>query len=524
MNKSFIIITMAALSLGAVCFVSCSKSDLPSESSAITDTDTTNVPTEPTPSRQGYHEQYRPQIHYSPAKNWVNDPNGMVYVDGTWHLYYQYNPYGNDWGNMSWGHATSTDLIHWKEQKVAITKTDLGDIFSGSCIVDKDNVAGFGKNAIIAYYTAASQYQQQAMAYSTDGGATFVQYSGNAVIPSTQADFRDQKVTYYEPAKKWIMSLATGNNHTVEFWSSTNLKSWTQESTFTIDNVNSNKGQWECPDLIKMGDQWVLLVNVNPGGPTLGSACMYFVGQFDGKNFTVNSDTYPKWVDYGMDNYAEVTWNNAPDGRLISISWMNNWQYAGAVPCTPWRSAFSLPKELALTEYNGEQLLTSKVVGEISKIAGEWKTISDGNVGTTTPYELEISLPAGCEGSITLSNDAGQMVTMDVSSSSNSFAVHRNSKTGIINFGNFSLPSIKAPLFAGTGEMTFDFYVDNSSVEVIGNDGRMVQTNLFFPQSIYNKVSISGMNGLIKARTFSSIWGNKNNILIRTSKFQYLWY
>ena len=347
-NHLFAITLVAVLMTAA--FAACSKDDHGQDYNPLIDNP---QPEKPTPTetnnQSSYNEQFRPQIHFTPAQYWMNDPNGMVYADGTYHLFYQYNPKGNDWGNMSWGHATSSDMIHWKEQAVAMTRDELGDVFSGSIVIDKDNTGGFGANAMVALYTAASNVQQQSLAYSTDGGKNFTRYTGNPVIRNNDDNLRDPKVFWHEETKQWVMALAKGWKMGVEFYGSPDLKNWTHLSTFFMELTGRPSIQWECPDLIKIDNKWVLLVSVNPGGPILGSGTMYFIGDFDGKTFVADNLSYPLWLDYGMDNYAGVTFSNM-GSRKVMIGWMNNWQYAGNVPCTPWRSAMTLPRELKLIE------------------------------------------------------------------------------------------------------------------------------------------------------------------------------
>ena len=505
-TRLFNIMMVGALCASAI-FASCSK-----ENPAVTpEPDPTPTPTpEPEPeSRSSYTEQYRPQIHFSPSQNWMNDPNGMVYYDGTYHLFYQYNPYSNDWGNMSWGHATSTDLIHWTEQSVALTKTDLGDIFSGSCVIDKDNTAGFGKNAMIAFYTANGEKQQQAIAYSTDGGTSFTHYSGNPVISNTTMnDFRDPKVFWHEESQQWIMSLAKGYEYAIDFYGSKDLKSWTKLSSFTSSVERCNKGQWECPDLLRMKyngeEKWVLVVSVNPGGPTSGSGTMYFVGSFDGTNFTADNLEYPLFLDYGMDNYAGVTWSNTGD-RIILLGWMNNWNYAGSVPCTPWRSAMTLPRELSLIDYNGTPLLAGKVVSEIDKIAGTWTDVKEGQTfDSADAYHLQVTLSTASNQTVTLQNESKEKFVIELNAAAKRLVARRNANTGAISFsGQFSLPSVQAPLNTTASEMTLDIYIDQSSVEVISSDGAVSLTNLVFPTSIYNSCSTTGT---AKVRSLKTIW------------------
>lgn len=454
-------------------------------------------------------EQYRPQIHYTPNANWINDPNGMVYDNGTWHLYYQYNPSGNGWGNMSWGHATSPDLIHWTEQPVAMRRNELGDIFSGSAIIDKDNVAGFGAGALLAFYTASGEHQQQCLAYSIDGGNTFTQYEGNPVIPNVEkADFRDPKVFYHEESGKWIMSLARGWDHVIEFWGSTNLKTWNPLSEFRIDNARVNQGQFECPDLIKLPyngtEKWVLIISNNPGGVAGGSATEYLIGNFDGTTFTPDALDYPLWLDYGADNYAGVTWSNSPDGRAILIGWMNNWNYAGDVPCDPWRSAMTLPRELTLVEVNGKPILASKVVSELDAIAGEWTEAPNGVCSGGKAYEMKITVDPKTLTTFSVGNEGGQCMEITVNPTSGRIVTNRTSATGDVSFNNlFSIPSISAPYNTSADELELHLYVDASSVELFSADGTVVITNLVFPTTPYDR--ISGVEG-VSYRALDSIW------------------
>lgn len=472
-------------------------------------------PTPPTPTPDSYNEQYRPQIHFTPAQNWMNDPNGMVYADGTYHLFYQYNPQGNDWGNMSWGHATSTDLMHWKEQAVAMTRDELGAIFSGSAVIDKDNTAGFGANAMVALYTSAGETgdvagkQQQSIAYSTDGGKTFTRYTGNPVIKNNDDNLRDPKVFWHADSKQWVMALAKGWARGVEFYGSTNLTSWNHLSTFVVDLPGRPNFQWECPDLIQMGNKWVLLVSVNPGGPILGSGMMYFVGDFDGMEFKADALDYPLWLDYGMDNYAGVTWSNTGD-RKIMIGWMNNWSYAGAVPCTPWRSAMTLPRELKLTTFGGKPLLCCPVVSEVDKIASQWQNVSSEALpldAKKSAYQLRINVGMDQNSTITLSNSKDEKFVIDIRSSDRTLTARRNAATGRVDFnGSFSIPSMQAPLNVEGNTVVVDLFVDQSSVEIVTQDGAMSMTNLVFPTSIYDQLTISNANCSAQVRSLSRIW------------------
>ena len=498
---------MMVAALLAAALTGCSKDDYKQDYNPLIDDKGKEEPV--TPEQTGRDEQYRPQIHFTPQKNWMNDPNGMVYADGVYHLFYQYNPLGNDWGNMSWGHATSPDMIRWTEQPVALTQDELGAIFSGSAVIDKDNTAGFGANAMVALYTSAGSTQQQSVAYSTDGGKSFTRYNANPVIKNSDDNLRDPKVFWHEGSKKWIMALAKGWVRGVDFYSSPDLKNWTHLSTFVTDLAGRPSLQWECPDLIEMdykgGQKWALLVSVNPGGPILGSGTMYFTGDFDGASFKADERDYPLWLDYGMDNYAGVTWSNT-ENRHLMIGWMNNWQYAGSVPCSPWRSAMTLPRELSLKEYDGKPLLCSKVVPELDAIAEGWK---DAGAQWDIPdaYQLQINLKLDQNASFTLSNEQGEKLEMGVYAQDRVLYVKRNAGTGKTSFnGSFSVPSMQGPLCVVGDTVTLDIYVDQSSVEVITAEGTLSLTNLVFPSSIYNSLKTAGSVQSVKIRRLKSIW------------------
>ena len=531
-SESFFTVTLVAVAMAAT-FVACSSDDPKQDYNPLIDDPKDEQPTEQPTTQNNYNETYRPQIHFTPAKNWMNDPNGMVYADGVYHLFYQYNPQGNDWGNMSWGHATSNDLIHWTEQTVALTRDELGAVFSGSCVVIAPPTAPAGasienattivppsggeEGAIVAFYTSAGETgdvagkQQQSIAYSTDGGKNFTRYTGNPVIKNDDDNLRDPKVFWHEPTKKWIMALAKGWKMGVEFYGSTDLKSWQHLSTFVVPLKGRPSLQWECPDLIQMGNKWVLLVSVNPGGPLVGSGMMYFTGQFDGTTFTADEREYPLWLDYGMDNYAGVTWSNTGDRRIM-IGWMNNWSYSGAVPCSPWRSAMTLPRELKLTEYNGKPLLCSTVVKEIDQIAEQWKDITP-NSSFLTPnahkdaYQLRLTIALDRATTVTLSNDADESFSFDISPSAGTLTAHRTAKSGSTMFnGTFSIPSMQTPLCVTGNSVTLDIFVDQSSVEVFTQDGTMAMTNLVFPSSIYNQLSVEGAAAECQVRNLKRIW------------------
>lgn len=301
-------------------------------------------------------EKYRPAYHHTPLYGWMNDPNGMVYKDGVWHLNYQYNPYGSKWQNMTWGHSTSTDLVHWEHHPATIEPNGLGSVFSGSSAVDPTGSAGFGKDAIVAMYTSAGETQQQSLAWSDDNGMTYHIYQGNPVL-TLDSEARDPNMFWDAANNRWVLTLAHALEHEMLFFTSPDMKEWTLESSFG-KGIGAQGGVWECPDLFELtidgtGEKkWVLLCNLNPGGIFGGSATQYFVGDFDGKKFTADTDSDgnipTKWLDFGKDHYATVSWSDAPDNRRTAIGWMSNWQYAAEVPTMQFRSANTLPREIGL--------------------------------------------------------------------------------------------------------------------------------------------------------------------------------
>ena len=293
-----------------------------------------------------YSERFRPQFHFSPKSNWMNDPNGLIFENDRYHLFYQFYPDSTVWGPMHWGHATSEDLTHWTHQPIALYPDSLGYIFSGSAVMDYKNSSGLGSEnqpAIVAIYTyhnmeyersGRNDYQTQGIAFSLDHGMTWEKYDGNPVIKNPGIkDFRDPKVFWHEPTQKWILILVAGDN--ARIYNSKNLIDWTFLSDFG-HNEGAHGGVWECPDLFPLttdqGDQkWVLIISINPGGPQGGSATQYFVGDFDGQKFTA-AQKESKWLDFGRDNYARVTYNDAPEGKRILMGWMSNWDYAQVTP------------------------------------------------------------------------------------------------------------------------------------------------------------------------------------------------
>lgn len=452
-------------------------------------------------------ESFRPVYHHTPAYGWMNDPNGMFYKDGVYHLYFQYNPYGSVWGNMHWGHSTSTDLMHWKFEGCAIVPDAWGAIFSGSCVVDHENTAGFGKEAVVAFYTSAKStpwgdIQMQSMAYSLDNGKTFTKYEGNPILTSSEKDFRDPKVFWYAPGKHWVMILAVGQH--MEIYSSVNLKEWKKESEFGAMQ-GAHGGVWECPDLVEIPvegtreKKWVLICNLNPGGPFGGSAAQYFVGSFDGKKFVNESPTQTKWMDWGKDNYATVTWNNAPDGRCIALGWMSNWQYANNVPTRQYRSANTLARDLTLYREGQELYLKSTPSVEVKKARGKKVSIPSFKVSEKheivnlfeekqEAYEVEIVIQNTGASKIAfcLLNDKGEKVSMYYDLNRKQFVMDR-SESGTVDFSK-DFPAVTVAPVNVDKELTLRLFVDRSSIEAFGEDGKFVMTNLVFPSQPYVKM------------------------------------
>ena len=431
-------------------------------------------------------EQYRPIYHHTPAYGWMNDPNGMFYKDGVWNLYFQHNPYGSQWENMTWGHSTSTDLVHWKYEGDAVEPDALGTVFSGSAVVDMENTSGFGKGAVIALYTSAGESQTQSLVYSTDNGKTFHKFEGNPVITSTVPDFRDPHMFWNEDIKKWNMILAAGQH--MEIYSSDNLKDWKYESSFG-EKYGNHGGVWECPDLMKLKvrgtdkEKWMLICNINPGGPSGGSATQYFVGDFDGYKFTCESKPeVTKWMDYGKDHYATVTFDNAPEGRHVAIAWMSNWQYATQVPTQQYRSGNSIPRDLGLFEYKGETYCSvvpsPEMTAARSKKAGKKLTES---------CEMVVNLKGNA--TITLSNDKGEKVVMNYDAKAETFSMDRT-KSGKVDFSKDFAAVTKAPTYGKISQLRI--FIDKSSIEALDADGKMSMTNLVFPSKPYNKVTVKG--------------------------------
>ena len=420
----------------------------------------------------------------------MNDPNGMFFDDATglWHLYYQHNPEAPVWGPMHWGHSVSKDLIHWEHLPIVLYPDSLGTIFSGSIVIDRNNTAGFGENAIVAIYTQ-SEYigQHQSIAYSLDGGNTFTKYEGNPVLMGDIADFRDPKVMW--DGKQWVMTLACQQE--VRFYGSPNLKEWTLLSRFG-ESYGAHGGVWECPDLVQMGDQWILLVSINPGGPFEGSATQYFIGNWNGTTFTcIDEPSEQKWLDYGKDNYSTFTWHNAPDNRIVAIGWMSNWQYAQLVPTVAFRSQNTIARELSLyVDDEGECRVRVEPSPESWAIKGkQTKHLRDACI-------VELTLSGEETSVITLSNNKGEKVIMTLDVHRQTFSMDRTI-SGDCSF-SADFPGITTvPLTVNRSPLTVNLFIDHCSIEAFDGDGAWAMTNLVFPSVPYNHIDVVGGEAII---------------------------
>ncbi len=475
-----------------------------------------------TVDRTDRETKYRPLFHHTPEYGWMNDPNGMFYKDGVWHLYYQYNPYGSKWQNMTWGHSTSTDLVHWKHEPEAIRPNGLGSVFSGSCVVDTANTAGFGKDAVIALYTSAGTSQMQSLASSTDGGKTFTVYPANPVL-TLESEARDPNMFWNEDTREWNLVLAHALDHEMLFFTSPDLKTWTLQSAFG-KGEGCQDGVWECPDLFELPvegsdeKKWVLVCNINPGGPFGGSAIQYFVGDWNGKTFVADTDESgkipTKWLDYGKDNYALVSWSGAPDNRRTAIGWMSNWQYAAEVPTMQYRSANTLPREISLFRADNGQVYAASTPSPELLALRDRLVVNKSNVSLRKNANT-FHLPAANDGiceilaeldaasadsvTITLSNRLGEKVTMTYKRAGHTISFDRH-LSGKVDFSE-SFPAVTvAPTFEANGKLSLRIFIDRSSIECFGNDGRSVMTNLVFPSEPYSNISFAAAGGKAKLR------------------------
>ena len=460
---------------------------------------------------------YRPNFHFTPKQGWMNDPNGMVYLNGQYHLFFQHYPDGTVWGPMHWGHAISSDLVQWKEQPIALYPDSIGMIFSGSAVLDKNNTSGLGREGLsplVAIFTqhfmpgekaGRTDFQNQSIAYSLDEGKTWTKYAGNPVLKTPNLkDFRDPKVIWHAPTQKWIMSLAVADH--VEIYSAPNLINWRKESEIG-KNLFAHGGVWECPDLLHFNVNgktiWVLLVSMNPGGPNGGSATQYIVGDFDGHAFKPYS-TDIKWMDYGPDNYAGVTFSNVGD-RNILIGWMSNWNYANVVPTEKWRSAMTVPRELKLIEQDNNKnsnrfLLVSSPVKEFMNAFTEI-----GSKENVIPNRIDLKEMKAADFEIILSNIFNEKLIIGYHADKKQFYIDRT-KAGVSNFNEGFAAVAVAPRLSFETNMDLSIVLDKTSIELFTDAGHTVMTTLFFPVHPYTKWEIKSKEkmapGAIKLYSF----------------------
>jgi len=452
-----------------------------------------------------YTEQFRPQFHFSPANNWCNDPNGLVYNNGTYHLFYQHNPFGNRWGHMTWAHATSKDLIHWKHLPIAIPEENGIMIFSGTCIVDKNNTSGFGKDGkipMVAVYTGhiENKNQSQHIAYSLDDGITWTKYANNPVLDLHKVDFRDPKIFWYEPKKYWVMNVMLPVEHMVQFYSSKNLKDWTHLSDF--GPAGDTSGVWECPDLTQVPvegmpgkKKWLLQMSMN-------ASMQYFVGEFDGEKFTNENPANNIYrPDYGPDYYAAIAYNQLPATHLpTAIGWVNNWNYANDIPTTPWKSAMSIPRNLSVKKNGNEWILVQKPIASANSLKKELYrstaiTVDSKNIlpVKSNQFELEVDMAPGANALCGLRLAAGSNTyfEMGYNAASKSFYIDR-SKSGEDKFNdNFKkLNHFEKPIELKNNKIHLQVFFDNSIVEIFVNGGEATFTAQLFPGAGNNGIEL----------------------------------
>lgn len=473
-----------------------------------------------------YHETYRPQYHFSPPSNWTNDPNGLVYYNDEYHLFYQYNPYGDTWGHMTWGHAISRDLLHWENLPTAIQEYidpasgDSTMIFSGTVVVDNNNTSGLcdGKDCLVAVYTShvhaggEGKRQHESLAFSNDRGRTWKLYNHNPVLDIGRKDFRDPKIFWYEPKKEWVMLVVIPDQYKVQFYRSSNLKEWTLRGSF--GPLGDTLKIWECPDLYDLpiegttDRKWVLsLSGSHPAGPGF-VGMQYFVGQFDGDTFRPDDPIQPPlYVEVGKDFYAGIIFNNvrAP----VMVGWANNWTYARQTPTSPWRGAMSLPRALSLRKTSAGIRLVQKPVEQLATLRGAAIPVAPPISGKT--LEIEIEIVPGTEGQagvrVLMSKDEATAIGYDALK--HELFVDRT-HSGNIGFhpAFASVESVK--LNPVEGRIKLHLFIDQSIVEVFANDGEQAISELIFPLGNEARVETFATDGnsstILNAWEMKSVW------------------
>ncbi|SDQ33043.1 fructan beta-fructosidase [Paraburkholderia fungorum] len=482
--------------------------------------------------------QDRPDYHFTPHSGWINDPNGLIESGGVYHLFYQFYDGGwalkdgrfkssTEWGPMHWGHATSTDLVHWHQMPIALypdkkigTSEVQGMIFSGSVVLDRDNTSGLGSKQrppMVAVYTEADTFgpgsgQRQAIAYSVDNGTVWKKYAGNPVLPYNNTEtFRDPQVFWFGAANKWVMVISCGDR--VCFYNSPDLKHWAEVGDFGKAEVGVGV-PWECPDLFplqvthdgKTETKWVLVVSVQHGAPTGSFGTRYFVGDFDGKTFknsALPSDV--KWLDYGSDYYAGRTWTPSRSDlkHRIALGWMANWSYAKTLPTTRYRGSMTVPRELSL-QYDGSgYYLAQRPVPSVQKRLNSHKIdvrIDDSHksqsitTGTVAQINVDFKITPGSNKlEFELFKTGQQQVSIAYDVTKSEISVDRRNYAGY-RFKTDDSPQ-SAHVVPQNGHLTIQALLDRNSVELFVNDGRVTFTNLIYPEDTLTQTSVISATG-----------------------------
>ncbi len=471
-----------------------------------------------------YDQPFRPQYHFSPREHWTNDPNGLIYFEGEYHLFFQYNPFGDEWGHMSWGHAVSPDLVHWRQLPVALAEEGGIMIFTGSTVIDSRNTSGFctgGQPCMVAIYTGHTPpsgphpaLQTQNVAYSNDWGRTWTKYSGNPVLNLNMSDFRDPKVFWSAASNRWIMAVSLPNDHKIRLYGSADLKQWRALSEFGPAGATS--GQWECPELFELpikgstGDtRWVMKVGLNPGALQGGSGEQYFVGHFDGTRFTnENAPRVTLWTDYGKDCYCALTFNNLPpDHAPVMLGWMDNWQYAAALPTSPWRGQMTFPRQLSLRKTPDGIRLVQQPADSLQQLRGDnWaangsfdeinRGLKNNTIASGHTFELksEVSLESAQQITWNLLAGSGTYTTIGYDRPAHKLFLDRT-HSGLTAFSHDFPARTEAPLTPQDGVLRLDVLVDRCSVEIFADGGVVAMTNLVFPPPGAARIEIASKGG-----------------------------
>ena len=488
-----------------------------------------------------FREKHRPTFHFTPRENWLNDPNGLVYYDGLYHLFYQHNPYDKVWGAMHWGHATSRDLLHWEHRPVALHAEPeaLGYIFSGSTVIDWNNTSGLQSGVhppLVALFTHHSRHdvQVQSLAYSLNGGMNWRMHERNPVIANPGiTDFRDPKVLWDVARSQWLMALAAGCR--VEFYRSDNLFAWERVGEFQ-DGTGTDV--WECPDLIPLWGQsgkekWVLLLSQNPGAPNGGSGTRYFIGDFDGRCFRPEHRE-ALWLDYGPDNYASVSWFNMPegDGRCVIIGWMNNWNYANNLPTAPWRGAMTIPRELSLLDTPAGCRLAAAPVRELEALrVADWGAPAtvplskaqahiDLSGGCRLPPGLDIELEVDWSGpreppcenwTLRFGNGAGEELLLTFHPETGQMTASRaKASAGLNQVAGFNREIVAPVELHGGARFGLRILKDTSSLEVFQDNGRSLLTLNYFCDAPLDNLDLTASRPVkithLKIHALHSVW------------------